>query len=107
MMQALGDSFHIPSLSEYLEPLDYELDPANDIEKDYRQSNNPSFVWKALRLTARYELDLFNKIGHADVEKLYYHLYPEKKVQMECEESIDKAHESNKPHKQKRDLDNK
>lgn len=40
-----------PSLREFLEPLKEQLDPSQMIEEEYRLSNNPTYVWKVLRLT--------------------------------------------------------
>jgi hypothetical protein len=34
-----------------LEPLKEQLDPSQMIEEEYRLSNNPTYVWKVLRLT--------------------------------------------------------
>lgn len=42
-----------PKLSEYLNPFKEQLDPREQIEKEYRLDRDPVYVWRALRLASR------------------------------------------------------
>lgn len=46
----------VPTVDQFLAPLKEQLRPEEDIEKEYRLSNDPSYAWKALRLITRTEL---------------------------------------------------
>lgn len=70
---------HIPSLTEFLEPLKEQLDPENQIEKEFRLSNDITYVWRAGRIIVKkgpIELDQTDIIRNEilDVEYLVDYL---------------------------------
>jgi hypothetical protein len=64
------ESVKVPSLKDFLEPLIDQMNPEHDIEKAYRISSNPTYVWKCIRLAMSSQLELLKTIGHADIECL-------------------------------------
>lgn len=53
MTEMLSGRVSEPKLSEYLDPFKEQLDPTEQIEKEYRLDRDPVYVWKAFRLASR------------------------------------------------------
>lgn len=67
-------NLNVPDLSEFLAPLREQLNPDDQIDKEYRLSNDMTYVWRCLRITSKHHLHLFQKVLHFDVEQLIQEL---------------------------------
>lgn len=52
-----GNDLAVPAMMAYLDILAQQLDPENAIEAEYRNSRDPIYAWRALRLAATELLD--------------------------------------------------
>lgn len=48
-----GTAGRLPGLQNFFEILREELDPDQQIDQEYRTSNDPAYLWKAARLIGR------------------------------------------------------
>jgi len=65
-LQALASSDskrRVPSLAEYLKPVEEQMDPAAGIEEEYKLKNDKVYTWKALRLMAKKDVSLLAKVA--------------------------------------------
>lgn len=53
----------LPEFSDYVAPLIAQMDPLEDIEKEYRLSNDPIWLWRAYRLLAAQDLERIKGLG--------------------------------------------
>ena len=53
----------VPSLDEYLKPVIEQADPEAGVEEQYKVKNDRVFAWKALRLMAKKDVTLLNKVA--------------------------------------------
>jgi len=69
MMQK--DRVQMPSLQEFLKPLEEQVAPDSGIEEEYKLKNNKVYTWKALRLVAKHRLQYFSKLAEGSLEDIF------------------------------------
>jgi len=69
MMQK--DRVQMPSLQEFLKPLEEQVAPDSGIEEEYKLKNNKVYTWKALRLVAKHRLQYFSKLAEGNLEDIF------------------------------------
>ena len=54
---------HQPTYDEFFAETVEQLDPVNDVEKQYWNINNENFVWRAMRVVGRHNFKSFQDRG--------------------------------------------
>jgi len=65
-----SDALKPPTLEEFFGPCIIEMDPAQDVEEQYRRVNDPVFRWRALRLISADHMHLLPKITAEGLESV-------------------------------------
>ena len=65
-----SDALRPPTLQEFFGPCVLEMDPAQEVEEQYRRVNDPVFRWRALRLISAEHMHLLPKIAAEGLESV-------------------------------------
>mmetsp|Transcript_39788 Transcript_39788/g.101744 ORF Transcript_39788/g.101744 Transcript_39788/m.101744 type:complete len:559 (-) Transcript_39788:132-1808(-) len=74
------DRGNLPTCQEFLDIVLDQMNPEEDIEDAYKQKQDKVYLWKALRLLARQNLQVFSDtmdFGEGDLEYAALKLYPD------------------------------
>jgi len=76
------------------------MDPEEGIEEEYKEKNDKLYKWKALRLVARQNLQVFSDTidkAEGDLEYAVLKLYPEEVKGVDVQAAMKKYAEPKKP----------
>ena len=69
-------------MKEYLVPLKDQMNPDEQIEKEYRLSNDEIYCWRTLRIVAQENVNMFQKITDFNIEDLIPEVFADDKNKM-------------------------